>query len=455
LLYGHIKKMIQILIPDNFIPERKYIINIFFNEFLGLDYQEDISNIKHYEIILENKKKLVIKDDFFSRFDEGLTYLAEKNIPKKVKFTRNKFIIEDNIPVIFGDNELKVDENEILCGIDIFASSFFMLSRWEEYFNKIGDVYGRFPVIKALAYKNKFIERPIVNEYLEMLWNMLTFLSINQNRKERKFELVLTHDVDYLYKMKLIRHVLKTMGGDVLKRKSLKLALSRVNEYIKIKKEKKKDPYDTFDYLMDKSESIGKKSHFYFMSGGITKKDNHYKIEEAHGILQKILRRGHIVGFHGSYSSYNNPVQWRKEKKLLAKFCKYNPKEGRQHFLMFEVPTTWQIWEDNNMKIDSTLTYPDKEGFRCGTGDLFSTFNIKTRKKLNLKEMPLIIMEGTLLDSIYRGLSSDEALKIVKYYIDISKKYNSKLTLLWHNSSFIGPQFSKWGRIYEIILNYL
>ena len=73
----------------------------------------------------------------------------------------------------------------IECGIDIFASSFFMLTRWEEYVNKIRDMHNRFPAYASLACKNNFLDRPIVNEYVEMLWNMLKFLGCKQEKKKR------------------------------------------------------------------------------------------------------------------------------------------------------------------------------------------------------------------------------------------------------------------------------
>jgi len=76
------------------------------------------------------------------------------------------------------------------------------------------------------------------------------------------------------------------------------------------------------------------------MSSGVTKYDNNYKIEEALPLLSKIKQRGHIIGFHGSYNSYNNFQQWKREKELLEKVCGFNLMECRQHYLRFEVPTT-------------------------------------------------------------------------------------------------------------------
>ncbi|GAH31517.1 unnamed protein product, partial [marine sediment metagenome] len=41
--------MIDINIPNNFIQERKYIIEILFEEFLGIHYKIYIKKIKEYE----------------------------------------------------------------------------------------------------------------------------------------------------------------------------------------------------------------------------------------------------------------------------------------------------------------------------------------------------------------------------------------------------------------------
>ena len=76
------------------------------------------------------------------------------------------------------------------------------------------------------------------------------------------------------------------------------------------------DPYDTFDILMKISDEYGLKSHFYFMSGGLTKYDNRYRIDEPKclELINKIKKREHIIGFHSSYNAYNDNEQFKKEK---------------------------------------------------------------------------------------------------------------------------------------------
>ncbi len=439
--------MLKINIPNNFLPERKYIVNILFDEFLGLKYKVEFKNIKDYEIIFNNKR-LIIKDSFFSNFEDRLVYLDKKNIPAKIKFLKNRFIVESDIPVIYGDYELKVDENAIICGIDIFASSFFMLTRWEEYVNKIRDIHNRFPATASLAYKSNFLHRPIVNEYIEMLWNMLKFLGINQKRKEKKYELVLTHDVDNIFKWKNFGLFVRNIAGDIIKRKNVSLALENIRQYFG------NNPYDMFDFLMDLSDKGGIKSHFFFMSEGTSNFDNNYSIKQpfVKKIREKIKSRGHLIGFHPSYNAYNDHKQWEEEYSNLSTEVSQKVKIGRQHFLRFEVPTTWQIWEDNNMKWDSTLSYADKEGFRCGACYEYSVFNILTRKKLKLKEMPLEVMEGSLVD--YQKLPPEKVEEKITKLIEKVKKYNGSFVLLWHNSSFNTECWEKYQSVYEKILKY-
>ena len=443
--------MIKICIPSNNIEERKYIIEVFFDEFLGLEYELEIKDVKNYEMILSNNSKLIIKDHFFSKFSKNLQYLDKKNIPQKVEFGKNRFTVEKDIPIIYGNNELEINDNQIICGIDIFASSFFMLTRWEEYVNKTRDIHNRFPAYASLAYKNNFLDRPIVNEYVEMLWNMLKFLGCKQERKERGFEIVLTHDVDEVKFWKSKGQLLRIVLGDILKRRNVKLALERLSEYYLVKRNSIKDPFDTFEWLMDKSEAIGTVSRFYFMSGGNSQYDNRYDVKGLKLLMRKIRERGHVIGFHPSYNSYNNLRQFREEKRLLEEVCECSLIEGRQHYLRFEVPTTWQIWEDCEMSIDSTCGYPEEPGFRCGTGDEFSVFNILTRKKLNLKERPLVFMDGTYY-GYNKHTPANVVVKKIEQLIDISRRFNQKIIFLFHNSIFSFSKTVDFSYLYKTIL---
>jgi len=417
--------MLKITIPNNNINERKYILDIILDEFLGLDFKViDSDDCQDWIIELENKEILIIKDTFFSKYLSDLEYLKLESIPSKIE------------------------------ELDIFAASFFMLSRWEEYVNKNRDSHDRFPATESLAYKQGFLDRPIVNEYIEELKRMLLKLDSNLKFKTHSYQLVLTHDVDNIAKWDSFKKFVRHLAGDLILRKSIIEFFKSIKYFIKMKFHIVNDPYDTFDWLMDQSEAVGVKSRFYFMSGGVTNFDNNYKINALKSLelIEKIKKRGHIIGFHASYNAYNNLKQFKKEKELLKETIGKEITEGREHYLRFEVPTTWQIWEDNSMKFDTTCSYADKEGFRCGVCYEYSVFNILTREKLKLKEKPLIVMEGSFV-GYQPDIKPTEMEKKIEYLMNQVKKYNGKFVFLWHNSSFNTLHWKKYQDIYKKVLS--
>lgn len=442
----------KITIPNNNLNERKYIIDILFNEFLGLKYTLEINNdVKNCEIELKNNKKIVFEDSFFNHFLKDLEYLNLPNIPSEIKFTKNDFIVEDNIPIIFGNSTLNIEHSTITCGIDIFASSFLMLTRWEEYVNKARDQHGRFSAHESIAYRYGFLDRPIVNEYIEMLWNMLIYLGITQKRKEREYQLMVTHDVDFPLRYYSTKKVLNEVARDLIKNRQYRESLKKLREYCFIKLGLENDPYETFNYMIEFEKKLGLHSYFFFMGEGTSLMyDDNYNMSDSYiqSLIDKILSNGHYVGIHPSYQTFDNAEQLQREKNIIEKTTNQTIEFGRQHYLRFEVPTTWQIWEDNKMKWDSTLSYADKEGFRCGVCYEYSVFNILSRKKLQLKEKPLIMMEGSFVT--YQPDITEEEIKekIIKL-INKVKKYQGEFVFLWHNSCFPNESYKT---IYEKIV---
>ncbi len=97
---------------------------------------------------------------------------------------------------------------------------------------------------------------------------------------------------------------------------------------------------------------------------------------------------------------------------------------------------------------DSTCSYADKEGFRCGVCYEYSVFNILTRKKLNLKEKPLIVMEGSFA-TYQPNIKPEKMLEKIRQLIDKVKKYNGEFVFLWHNSSFNTNEWERYQKIYD------
>jgi hypothetical protein len=282
-----------------------------------------------------------------------------------------------------------------------------------------------------------------------MLKNMLLYLRLNQKLKTKNFRLILTHDVDIAYKYKSLFFMIRELAGGLIKRKSIKQFLNTLSYQTKFLLNKVNDPFDTYDYLMDISEKAGVKSYFFLHSSNSAKQDvNNDKFLKQ--VSQKILKRGHYLGYHPSYNAYNNFELFIKDKEKIENIIDQKLTFGRAHFLKFEIPTTWQIWEDANMEWDSSLSYADREGFRCGVCYPYSVFNIITRKKLNLKERPLIVMEGSL--TTYQNIIPQKMEEKIRFLMEKVKKYNGEFVFLWHNSSFNTNFWKKYEYVYEKVL---
>src|ERR1700745_3957944 len=79
---------------------------------------------------------------------------------KKIRSQNISLSVWNGIPTILKNKNTEVP-------FDIFAASFFLLSRYEEYLPHIADVYNRFEADSSLAFQNKFLHLPVVN-----LWAM-------------------------------------------------------------------------------------------------------------------------------------------------------------------------------------------------------------------------------------------------------------------------------------------
>jgi hypothetical protein len=189
------------------------------------------------------------------------------------------------------------------------------------------------------------------------------------------------------------------------------------------------------------------------MSGGKTVYDNFYSIDDnrIQKLIQKLKSERHFIGIHPSYASYNDIKLLSKEKDKLENSTSLVITFGRHHYLNFELPTTWQTWEEIGMQWDSTLGYADLPGFRCGACYEYSVFDILNRKKLKLKEKPLIVMECTIFEERYLNLNYEESYKKIISYIDEVKKYNGEFVLLWHNDRLVSKEQKE---LFENILEY-
>lgn len=338
-----------------------------------------------------------------------------------------------------------INENGSVIHYDILGLTYWMLTRLEEVGRTDLDDHLRFPAISSHAFKHDYLERPIVDEWLHILGQVLQRQWPELHLKQHRFSMKVSHDVDIpsRYGFSNVKGLIRRVAGDLLKRRDFKSAalapLIRANSRYSLHSA---DPANTFEWIMDQSELHGLTSAFYFICGRTDpKKDADYEPEHPaiRELIRRIHQRGHEIGLHPSYDTYRDTQSIVSEATRLRKIMteeniQQQDLGGRMHYLRWEHPTTMLGWDQAGMTYDSTLSYADRPGFRCGTCYEYPAFDL-TKGALKLRIRPLIAMECAVMAERYLGLGVGEAafekLELLKQRC---RDVQGCFTLLWHNT---------------------
>ena len=440
--------------PDTYLPERRYVLDVILSEWLGLEYTLTYHEEPHVVIRLagdSRESEVSLPDVLFATPSQD--WLTERSMPvcplerlKIPTLPRAQAADPDTVasdahgtellPVVFGSLATDVltwrrTASGAEISVDVLGSVFFLVTRYEEIVRKDRDVHDRFPASASLAAVEGFLDRPIVDEYVDQLWMAMQSLWPALVRRSSTFRLRLTHDVDQPWAALVHR----ALAGDFLRRGDPILAARRLRSIIDARGGRvDRDPFNTFDFLMDTSEQLGLRSTFYFRTRGM------YRLSDppVADLLRRIHDRGHQVGLHGSYECYRSPERTRAEFGELQAACRAvgvdQPEWGvRQHFLRLDNPQTWRNHESAGLEHDSTLGFADQVGFRAGTCREYPLFDLVARQTLRLRERPLILMDATMFG--YMGLQLSQAASVARAVVRACRRHRGDAVLLYHNDS--------------------
>lgn len=335
---------------------------------------------------------------------------------------------------------------------DILGLTYWMLARKEEVGNTKRDAHDRFPASASHAHKHGYLQRPIVDEWLNVLGQIIKWkwplLALTPHSPSVR----VSHDVDSpsRYGFRTLPALLRGMAGDVLRRRDFRGAAwapwIRFNSRSRLHP---MDPHNTFDWIMRTSETHGLKSAFYFICGRTNPRlDADYEL--SHPAICKLLStihaRGHEIGLHASYDSYRNPEAVEKEIQHLRQVTAANgivqtDWGGRMHYLRWTQPATLRVLERAGLNYDSTLGYADQPGFRCGTCFEYQAIDPVTNETLRLRIRPLIAMDVTVLEAPYLELGlTPSALALFEGLKQTCFRVGGVFELLWHNSTLTWPE---------------
>ncbi|MHB0754271.1 polysaccharide deacetylase family protein [Polaribacter sp. M15] len=407
-------------------------------------------------------RTLLIPVSFTTKVEEFVAHNGPKLSYTKTPLGTEFFIKSNDLLFEQGVNDLDINVNNwgnVPCffatnkksaiPFDIFAASFYLISRYEEYLPHVKDAHGRYTAEQSLAFKKGFLEKPVVDIWAYKFLEILKDKFPDYAYKMREYEFISTIDVDnaYAYKNKSL---VRSVGGfinDVVRFKIFNV-WNRFAVTFKIKN----DPFDTFKELLKFKESYNVKTIFFFLIGDYTTFDTNISAsKEQYKLLIKEMVDYADVGLHPSYFSMQKAALLKKEKERLENITNTPVKSSRQHYLRFSLPETYQHLIDLEIEEDHSMGYASTIGFRAGTCTPFYFYDLDFEIQTPLKIYPFAIMDTTLND--YMKLTPKQSLGRIRDLKNEVKSVNGTFITLFHNETLSDYlRWKGWKRLYEATL---
>ncbi len=331
---------------------------------------------------------------------------------------------------------------------DILAASFFLLSRYEEYGTHEKDNYGRYAHTNSIAYREGFLNKPLINIWLSHLVKILQARFPNENwlPVQPVFRFIPTYDIDEAY-CYLHQPVWKNVLGfykDLLLGKFHKV-VERGNVYTG----KAPDPFDTFNWLSELHKKFSLQPIYFFLTilkRGTYDRNLPAKNKALHNLYAGIASNN-LFGIHPSWQSGTEEALLQKEIKCLNSITKIQITHSRFHYLRFNLPHSLRRLCKEGITDDFSMAYGAINGFRASYALPFKWYDLELEQATDLVMHPFCFMEASSF--FHQGFSADEARAEMQYYYNMVKNVNGEFITLFHNHFLTEQQeWIAWRNMY-------
>lgn len=329
---------------------------------------------------------------------------------------------------------------------DLFAASFYLISRYEEYLPFVQDENERFPASESLAFKNGFLQKPLIDIWVMKFKAILIAKFPDYEFNKREFEMVSSIDVDEVFAYKE-KGFIRNFGGFI--KDFFTFKLGRIIERSLVLLNLKKDPYDTFDTILEFSKKKNIKTIFFFLIGDYTTFDTN--VSSSNNVYRSLIKSvaDYVsVGLHPSYYTMKNGEKLKREKRRIEQIVNQPVFKSRQHFLRVKLPETYQNLIDLEIQEDFSMGYAKEIGFRASTCTPFYFYDLDFEIQTPLKLFPFAVMDVTLKD--YLGhVPSIASVKINEIKSEVEKVGGTFISLFHNDSLSKNAEWKGWDRVYN------
>ena len=306
--------------------------------------------------------------------------------------------------------------------VDIFAVIFFLISRYEEYYeDNLLDQHGRFQCQNSVAYKLGWHRKLMVHRLALALAEAIKADYPQFEYQTPHYVEFSTHDVDiaYQYKGKSCWRWCAAVAKALLQGR-----FTHAHNYLKVAVGKEvADPFNNYE-----PETIPNKPIYFILTAPFGKYDKNISIssKEFKELVNR-LKEFSEIGIHPSYHSSRKISLIEKEKKKLENISQLTITKSRQHFLRFRFPGTFQALIKAGITDDYSLGWHDDAGFRASIAVPYPFFDLAKNEETKLLLHPL-----SWMDSVFSKDEGQAVLNELRYEVH---RTGGVFILLTHNSN--------------------
>jgi peptidoglycan/xylan/chitin deacetylase (PgdA/CDA1 family) len=345
------------------------------------------------------------------------------------------------------------DADSFAAPFDLVASAFLLLAAWDEHTSAVRDRHGRFPFEASLFATQDGLslgEAP-VDGYARFLRDLVDRRLAELNEPPLPamdwgggpFAIAFTHDVDHMRRW-------TGRGVAAAARRAGRAAVTRDRDRARFELEglrraalyhlpRGTDPYWTFPQLLAQETSLGVRSTFFVIASHGHPSDGNDPASYSRrrpALLTLLRARGAEVGVHGNERDRRDPDGLRADRDSLQSAAGVPVVGMRYHYLRCLYHETLPMLDEAGFLYDASLGYAEQEGFRNGCSFPFHPYDLANERPLRLVELPLAVMDSTLQEQHYRGLSADAALPAALAVLERVRAAGGAVAVLWHQNRF-------------------
>lgn len=269
---------------------------------------------------------------------------------------------------------------------DIFAASFYLLSRYEEYLPHVKDEDGRFPASESLAYQESFLHKPVVDIWAIKFRNILLerFPDLEFAKRRYKVGTIVASEHTFIFKNKGFLRSFIGLWADLFQFNLTKV-IDRLQVWIRIKD----DPHDIFEDLIQLIKKHKLYMVFMFQLSDFSIHDrniSHNRI--PHRAVIKSVADYAKVGLLMGYYAMDNIKVLRKEKLRMEEIVHSPVEDVMNSRFNLRLPDQYNNMTELEINNDHSMGYPDAPGFRAGTCSSYLFYDINMEVTTPLKVHP-------------------------------------------------------------------